>query len=122
MTALVQTFQTVMPLDLYNQLQRLRSRYASALVAAGKGDYRFNEDLRSLGRSLGHILAEEARKSPDERGGLRMLDISLSVDVLFPELRQWTQHDLLQRQRERLNSDLVLRAPVPAHGPTEWAS
>lgn len=122
MATLVQTFQAVLPLDLYDQLQRLRSRYASALVAAGKGDYRFSEDLRSLSRSLGHILAEEARKSPDERGGLRMLDISLSVDSLFPEIRQWTQHDLLQRQRERLNSELVLRSPVPGHSPTERAS
>lgn len=122
MATLVQTFQTVLPLDLYDQLQRLRSRYTTALVAAAKGDYRLGEDLRSLSRSLGHILAEEAHKSPEERGGLRMLDISLSVDALFPEIRPWTQHDLLQRQRERLNSELVLRSPVPRHNPTEQAS
>jgi len=119
---LVQTFQTVLPLDLYDHLQRLRGRYATALIAAGKGDYRFGEDLGTLSRSVGHILAKEARKGPDERGGLRMLDISLSVDALFPELRQWTQHDLLQHHKERLITETLLRPPAPLHVRSDRAS
>ncbi len=96
MATLIQTFQAALPLELYGQLQRVRNRYAAALLAAGRGDYSHRRELRAVARQVGRILAREARKSLEERGGLRMLDLSLAVDRLFPELRGWTQHEALQ--------------------------
>jgi hypothetical protein len=91
MAVLVQTFQASLPIELFDRLQRIRRRYASVLKAAARGDFANESDLQAISRTLGHILAEEARKSPEERGGLRMLDISLAVDAYFPELRAWNQ-------------------------------
>lgn len=105
MATLVQTFQAALPLDLFERLQLLRNRYAGAILAAGQGDYIHTRELRALSRYLGRLLAREARKSLHERGGLRMLDISLAVDRFFPELRGWNQHDLLERHRRRLLND-----------------
>lgn len=91
MAVLVQTFQASLPLELFARLQRVRRRYASVLQAAGRGDFSREAELHAVSRLLGHMLAKEARKSPEERGGLRMLDISLAVDAYFPELRAWNQ-------------------------------
>lgn len=91
MAVLVQTFQTSLPIELFDRLQRIRRRHAPALKAAARGDFTGEADLHAVSRSLGRILAEEARKSPEERGGLRMLDISLAVDSYFPEMRAWNQ-------------------------------
>lgn len=104
MGVLVQSFQVQMalPVDLFGRLQRVRRRYATALAAAGQGDFSQGEQLRVASRLVGRLLAEEARKAPEERGGLRMLDISLAVDRFFPELRAWTQREVAQRQRERM--------------------
>lgn len=95
--------QASLPLDLFGRLQLVRSRYATALVAAGRGDYSQTQALRTVARYVGRALAREARKSPDERGGLRMLDICLAVDRFLPELRGWTQHEAVLRQRQRLS-------------------
>lgn len=102
MATIVQTFQAALPLGLFERLERVRNRYASALLFAGKGDYSLELELRAATRYLGRLLAQEARKSPEERGGMRMMEISLAVDRFFPELRGWHQHDALQRQRKRL--------------------
>jgi len=96
------TVQTSLPPDMLRQFERLRSRYAKALAAAQAGDYARARELRTLSRLIGRLLAREARKSPQERGGLRMLDLSLAVDRYFPELRGWTQYELHQQYRERL--------------------
>jgi len=96
--------QCTLPLDLFDQLNWLRRRYAAALSAAGRGDYSHPADLRSLTRHLGRLLAQEARKSQEERGGLKMLEISLAVDRTFPELRAWNQHDLARLHRERIQA------------------
>ncbi len=96
MVVLVQTFQTALPLELLVRLQRIRHRYAAVLQAAGRGDLSHERELTRLGRLLGHLLAAEARKSPEERGGMRMLDISLAVDAYFPELRTWNQQAALR--------------------------
>lgn len=97
MTIIVQTFQTALPIDLFERLQRVRNRYAAALVAAGTGDYSRRIELRSISRAVGHILAAEAGKSPEERGGMRLLDLTLAVDRFFPELRGWNQSEALRR-------------------------
>lgn len=96
MAVLVQTFQASLPLDLFTRLQRIRRRHAAVLQAASAGDFSSEGELRTVSRVLGHLLAEEARKSPHERGGLRMLDISLAVDSYFPELRAWNQQEALR--------------------------
>jgi hypothetical protein len=98
----LQPFQTVLPLALSERLHRVRSRYAAALLAAGKGDYTPLRELRCVSRYLGHVLAEQARLSPEERGGLRLLDVTLAVDRLFPEMRGFTQYELLQSHRRRI--------------------
>jgi hypothetical protein len=102
MTLLGQSFQTALPLDLFDRVHRVRSRYAAALLAASVGDYEHAQELRSLSRYLGHLLARQARLTPEQRGGVRMLDISLAVDGFFPELRGWTQYELAQSHRRRL--------------------
>jgi hypothetical protein len=101
MAVLVQTLQTSLPMALFDRLQQLRRRYGKALKAAAAGDYSPDAQLRTVSRSIGRLLAQEAKKPPEERGGLRMLDISLAVDSFFPELRGWNQHELLQRVRAR---------------------
>lgn len=98
MAVLMQTFQTALPLDLFARLQRIRRRYAGVLRAAASGDFSREGELRTVSRALGHMLATEARKSPAERGGLRMLDISLAVDSSFPELRAWNQQAPLRHR------------------------
>jgi hypothetical protein len=104
MAVVVQTFQASLPIFLFDRLQQLRRRYAKALQAAAAGDFSPDSQLRSVSRAIGHLLAEEAKKPPAERGGLRMLDISLEVDSFFPELRGWNQHVLLQLHRRRLEA------------------
>jgi len=95
---LVQTFQAALPLELLVRLQRIRHRYAHVLQAAARGDFTHERELTRLGRLLGHILAAEARKSPAERGGMRMLEICLAVDAYFPELRPWNQQAALRHR------------------------
>lgn len=97
-------FQTALPLGLFDRLQRVRQRYAAALKAAQAGDYARAGELRVVSRVVGHLLADEARKAPAERGGLRMLDISLAVDSFFPELRGWNQHEILQKHIRRMQA------------------
>ncbi|MFZ5824411.1 MAG: hypothetical protein ACOY94_08795 [Bacillota bacterium] len=96
MAVLVQTFQASLPLDLFTRLHRIRRRYAAVLQAAAAGDFSNEGELHTVSRVLGHLLAKEARKEPHERGGLRMLDISLAVDSYFPELRSWNQQAALR--------------------------
>lgn len=95
MGVIVQSFQASLPLDLFTRLQRLRRRYAPVLQAAAQGDFADEVRLHSLTRRLGRILAEAAHMSVEERGGLRMLELSLAVDGLFPELRPWNQRAAL---------------------------
>ncbi|MFZ5816630.1 MAG: hypothetical protein ACOY93_15275 [Bacillota bacterium] len=96
MAVLVQTFQASLPLDLFARLQRVRRRYAAVLQAAARGDFSREGELHAISRILGHMLAKEARKSPEERGGLRMLEISMAVDSYFPEMRAWNQQAALR--------------------------
>lgn len=96
--------QAALPLVLFERLHRIRQRYAAALKAAMAGDYSQAQALRTVSRAVGHLLASEARKSVDERGGLRMLDISLMVDGFFPELRCWNQHEMRQLHQRRLSA------------------
>lgn len=96
------TVQANLPPELLAQFQRIRTRYAADFKAAQAGDYERAQGLHAASRWVGRLLAREARKSLQERGGLRMLDLSLAVDQFFPELRGWTQHQLLQHQRERM--------------------
>lgn len=98
MAVVVQSFQATLPLELFNRLQRLRRRYAPVLQAAGAGDFADEARLHALTRRLGRILAEAAHKTVEERGGLRMLELSLAVDKLFPELRPWNQRAALYRR------------------------
>lgn len=88
----------ILPPELASGLERLRRRYAAVLRAAAEGDFSREEELHAISRRLGHLLAREARKTPEERGGLRMIDISLAVDGLFPELRAWNQQAALRRR------------------------
>jgi hypothetical protein len=106
MATLVQTFQASLPLGLYEKLQQLRRRYSAALKAAAVGNYTQREQqLRNLSRAVSHLLAEELRKAPAERGGLRMVDVLLAFDSLFPELRGFTEYETVQRARQRMNGD-----------------
>ncbi|MEW8977497.1 MAG: hypothetical protein AB2385_03745 [Symbiobacterium sp.] len=91
MAVVVQSFEGKLPLELYERLLRLRRRHAQVLRAAAAGDFRDEEGLRNLSRQVGRLLAEAARTPVEERGGLPMLEISLAVDRLFPELRAWNQ-------------------------------
>ncbi|HYF76104.1 MAG TPA: hypothetical protein VD973_03140 [Symbiobacteriaceae bacterium] len=103
MATLVQSsFQVSLPLALYERMHRIRQRYGAALKAAIAGDFSLSQDLRTVSRAVGHLLATEARKSPEERGGLRMLDISLMVDSFFPELRGWNQHEMRRLHQRRM--------------------
>lgn len=95
--------QSTLPFNLFDHLQGVRIRYAVALAAAGQGDYSRSVELRAVSRYVGHLVAQEARKTLEERNGVRMLDISLAVDRFFPELRGWHQYDVVQRQTQRLN-------------------
>lgn len=95
--------QSTLPFNLFDHLQGIRIRYAVALAAADQGDYSHSVELRAASRYVGHLLAREARKTLEERNGVRMLDISLAVDRFIPELRGWNQHDIAQRQVQRLN-------------------
>lgn len=91
MGVVVQTFEGRMPGDLYAKLQRLRRRHGRVLRAAAAGDFSNEAELHAISRRLGRMLAETARRPVEERGGLRMLEISLAVDRMFPELRAWNQ-------------------------------
>ncbi|MDF2630257.1 MAG: hypothetical protein K0R39_4088 [Symbiobacteriaceae bacterium] len=103
MATLVQSsFQAALPLALFERMQRIRQRYGAALAGAIAGDFSRSQDLRTVSRAVGHLLATEARKSVDERGGLRMLDISLMVDAFFPELRGWNQFEMRRLHQRRL--------------------
>lgn len=102
MAVLVQTFQASLPLDLFARLQRVRRRYATVLLAAARGDFANEGELHAISRILGHMLAKEARKAPQERGGLRMLDLSMAVDSYFPELRAWNQQAPLRYRSEAM--------------------
>lgn len=97
MAVMVQTFQASLPIELFTRLQRIRRRYAAVLRSAAKGDFHDEAELLAVSRSVGQILAQEARKSVAERGGLRMLDLSLAVDAYFPELRAWNQQAALRQ-------------------------
>lgn len=114
MTTIVQTFQASLPADLFERLQRVRNRYADALLAASKGNYAHRDELRALSRYIGRLLAEEARRSPEERGGIRLLDLSLEVARFFPELKGWNQHEIRVQERERLKGFSPVGSPVPA--------
>lgn len=111
-----QTLQASLPLEFLDRVQLLRSRYGIALLAAGQGNYTYAQELRAVSRQVGRLLAEEARKGPQARGGLRMLDISLAVDQLLPELRGWNQWEAQEQQRRRLLCAQVLPAPVRRKG------
>ena len=100
--ALNQPFQPALPLELFDLLHQQRRQYAAALLAAGTGDYSHAQELRSLSRYLGHVMAQQARLTAAERGGVSMVDIALAVDSFFPELRGWTQHELAKSHRRRL--------------------
>jgi|GEM_PF-2361566 len=97
--------QALLPITLFHRLQRIRNRYAVALKAAGAGDYTFGGDLHTVARHIGRLLATEARKTPEERGGLRMWDISLMVDQAFPEMRGWNRYEVEQKARQRIASE-----------------
>jgi len=99
--------QSTLPFNLFDHLQGVRVRYAVALSAAGQGDFSHSVELRAASRFVGHLVAREARKSLEERNGVRMLDISLAVDRFMPELRGWHQFDVVQRQTQRLNRFLT---------------
>lgn len=98
MAVVVQSLQATLPLDLFTRLQRLRRRYAPVLSAAAAGDFADEVRLQALSRRVGRILAEAARMSVEERGGMRMLELSLAVDGLFPELRPWNQRAALNHR------------------------
>lgn len=89
MTSQVHVRLADLPLALAMELQELRHRYAAALAQAAEGNFSADEDLRALSRRLGGILAREARQ-PAERRGATMREVSMAVDRLFPELREWT--------------------------------
>ncbi|MBY6275515.1 hypothetical protein [Symbiobacterium thermophilum] len=91
MGVVVQSFDGRMPGDLYERLVRLRRRHRAVLQAAAAGDFSNEAELHALSRRLGRMLAETARMPVEQRGGLRMLEISLAVDRMFPELRAWNQ-------------------------------
>jgi hypothetical protein len=117
------TVQTALPLGLFERLQQLRHRYAVALHAAAQGEYVSHaRELRLLSRLVGRLLAEEARKSPEERGGLRMLDISLAVDQFLPELRGWNRHEIAERERRRLQEAVTSPLAQPRKQRTPRAS
>lgn len=105
--------QATLPLGLFDRLQRIRRRYQAALKAATVGDFSRSHELGLVSRSIGHLLAEEAKKSAEERGGLGMLDIAIAVDKFLPELRGWNQHQVLQRM-ESLRTPLGLPRPQQA--------
>lgn len=86
-----------LPVTLALELYDLRQRYRSALNAAGHGDFSPDSALANLAKRLGTLLAREARK-PRERRGVSMRDLSLAVDRLFPELREWTLQTALRRK------------------------
>ncbi|HEY3367934.1 MAG TPA: hypothetical protein VGK74_22980 [Symbiobacteriaceae bacterium] len=108
MAAQPEILQSTLPLDLFDRLHRVRARYAAALKAAAVGDFSHEADLQTVTRLVGRLLAREARKRPEDRGGLRMLDISLAVDKLCPELRGWTRYEIARRERQRV---LSVRVP-----------
>lgn len=101
MAVVVQSFEGRMPADLYERLQRLRQRYAQVLRDAAAGDFGDEEQLQAISRRVGRLLAETARTPVEERGGLPMLEISLAVDRLFPELRAWNQRFAQNYRPER---------------------
>lgn len=118
MGRLVESVQAALPLALFAHLEQLRTRYAKALEAAAKGDYSCETELRTVARFLGYLLAREARKQPEERGGLPMLEISLAVDRMLPEMRGWTQHETQRGHQRRLArmASVGDRLPVPPSG------
>lgn len=108
MTQIVQQQQAALPLELFHHLQQLRERYSNALRAVDRGEYSEAQGLRTVAREVGQLLARLARKSPEERGGLRMVDLALEVDRCFPELRAWNQYEVSRQNRRRLS-----RLPTP---------
>lgn len=113
MTTIVQTFQASLPAELFDRLQRVRNRYADALLAASQGNYLHRHELRAVSRYIGQLLAQEARRSPEERGGIRLLDLSLEVARFFPELKGWNQHEIQVQERERLKGRSAVGNPTP---------
>lgn len=110
MAAQAKALQATLPMALFDRLQNLRRRYGKALKAAAAGDFSLEQHLRAVSKAVGHLLAEEAKKPPEERGGLRMLDLSLAVDTFFPELRGWNQHELLRQSRQHILAHMAQAA------------
>lgn len=79
----------------------LRLRYAEALQCAREGNFVKGDDLRALSRSIGRLLAAEARRPPGERG-MRMRELSIAVAHRFPELRDWTLDSELSHRMARV--------------------
>lgn len=74
--------QMELPASLRLELECMR-READARLQRG----RTRPALTALADRIAHLLVREARRPTNERG-FRMVDLSLFVDGLFPELRE----------------------------------
>jgi hypothetical protein len=84
--------QTLLPLELFDRLCQVRHRFAEALSAAGRGDYSREAELRGVSRYLGQLLAGMAGKGTAERGGLSIVELAITIDRAFPEMRGWNRY------------------------------
>lgn len=94
---------------LQSEIKSLRQHYATALAAAARGQFGGRE-LAALGVRVGRLMAEQARRSPQQRG-CTLAELSLALDAMFPELRGWQDRRVEQIQRSRLQP-AVAKAPV----------
>jgi hypothetical protein len=102
MAAVLHSYQSELPVTLFDHLYHVRHRYARALRGAATGDFTQAKELRSVSRYVGHLLADEARKSLAERGGVNLVEISIAVDRYLPELRRWNHYVALEGHQRLL--------------------
>lgn len=90
--------QNAVPAAFLAAVEALRRQHAAVLDAAARGDFDIDR-LQDLSRRIGRLLAREAKKPAAERG-CRMIDLSLAVHRLFPELAGWSQVDVERSARK----------------------
>lgn len=95
-----------LPLSLRQELLRLRREMDQA---CGQG--RVRRAASRLADQIGSLLVREARRPATERG-FRMVDLSLCVDRLFPELRSLHDQEVQREGRQHQQQAGVPRPGV----------
>lgn len=91
----------ILPESLEIELLQLREDYRMILGRFSRGDYSSMVDLSGLELRLSRILAREAR-IPLPRRRVRLTQLALAINQLFPELQPWREIQLREAEKAAL--------------------